>query len=118
VTAQRGERMIKSGTAPDAVALILSGKVRVTRDDHVVGVLETGQLVGSALILSGVQADVEAVVEDPVRAMRWQVGTLEKYLEANPDTRAAMQRHLARDLAGKVVHLAGDSGDPRTGNAE
>ena len=108
VTAQRGERMIKSGTAPDAVALILSGKVRVTRDDHVVGVLETGQLVGSALILSGVQADVEAVVEDPVRAMRWQVGTLEKYLEANPDTRAAMQRHLARDLAAKVEHLASD----------
>jgi len=29
-----------------------------------------------------------------------------------------MQRHLARDLAVKVVHLAGDSGDPRTGNAE
>ena len=80
----------------------------MTRDDHVVGVLETGQLVGSALILSGVQADVEAVVEDPVRAMRWQVGTLEKYLEANPDTRAAMQRHLARDLAAKVEHLASD----------
>jgi CRP-like cAMP-binding protein len=100
--------MIKSGTVPDAVALILSGKVRVTRDDQVVGVLGAGQLVGSALILSGVQADVEAVVESPVRAMRWHVGTLERYLSANPDTRAAMQRHLARDLAAKVGHLAND----------
>ena len=108
VTAERGERLIKSGTVPDAVALILSGKVRVTRGDQVVGVLEAGQLVGSALILSGVQADVEAVVESPVRAMRWQVGTLERYLSANPDTRAAMQRHLARDLAMKVEHLASD----------
>jgi len=106
VTAERGERMIKSGTVPEAVALIVSGKVRVTRDDQVVGVLGAGQLVGSALILSGVQADVEAVVESPVRAMRWQVGTLERYLSANPDTRAAMQQHLARDLAAKVERLA------------
>jgi len=106
-TAERGERMIKSGTVPDAVALIVSGKVRVTNDERVIGVLEAGQLVGSALILSGVQADVEAVAESPVRAMRWQVGTLERYLNANPDTRAAMQRHLAHDLARKVEHLAG-----------
>ena len=106
VTAQRGERMIKSGTAPDAVALILSGKVRVTRDGHVVGVLGAGQLVGSALVLSGIQTDVEAVVEAPVRAMRWQVGTLERYLNANPDTRTAMQKHLSHDLAVKVEHLA------------
>jgi len=118
VTAEPGERMIETGTVPDAVSLIVSGKVRVTRDGHVVGVLGAGQLVGSALILSGLQPDVEAVVENPVRAIRWQVGTLERYLNANPDTRTAMQRHLARDLALKVEHLAGGSVMPRTGNAE
>ena len=106
VTAQPGERMIERGTVPDAVSLIVSGKVRVTKDDHVLGAMGVGQLVGSALILAGLKADVEAVVEDPVRAMRWQVGTLERYLNANPDTRTAMQRHLARDLAVKVEHLA------------
>ena len=106
VTAERGERLIRSGTVPDAVTLIVRGKVRVAKDEQVIGVLESGQLVGSALILSGVQADVEAVVESPVRGMRWQVGTLERYLDANPDTRAAMQRHLARDLAKKVEDLA------------
>ncbi|HXJ09580.1 MAG TPA: cyclic nucleotide-binding domain-containing protein [Burkholderiales bacterium] len=106
VTAERGERLIRSGTVPDAVTLIVRGKVRVAKDEQVIGALEPGQLVGSALILSGVQADVEAVVESPVRGMRWQVGTLERYLDANPDTRAAMQRHLARDLAKKVEDLA------------
>jgi len=106
VTVKPGERMIESGTVPDAVSLIISGKVRVARDGDIVGVLGAGQLVGSALILSGLQADVEAVVESPVRAMRWQVATLERYLNANPDTRTAMQRHLARDLAMKVEHLA------------
>jgi hypothetical protein len=108
VTAQPGERMIESGTVPDAVSLIVSGKVRVTKDGDVVGMLGAGQLVGSALIFSGLQADVEAVVESQVRAMRWNVRTLERYLNANPDTRMAMQRHLARDLAVKVEHLAGN----------
>ena len=106
VTAQPGERMIERGTLPTAVSLIVSGKVRVTKDGATVGVLGAGQVVGSALILSGVQADVEAVVESPVRAIRWDVATLEPYLNANPDTRTAMQRHLARDLATKVEHLA------------
>ena len=118
VSAQPGERMIERGTVPDAVSLIVSGKVRVTRDGDVVGVLGTGQLVGSALILSGVQAEVDAEVESPVRAIRWQVGTLERYLNANPDTRTVMQRHLARDLAMKVTRLASDSVMPRLGSAE
>src|SRR6188508_2691112 len=103
VTAQPGERMIESGTIPDAVSLIVSGKVRVTKDGDAVGVLEAGQLVGSALILSGLPSEVDAAVESPVRAIRWEVGTLERYLNANPDTRAVMQRHLARDLATKVT---------------
>lgn len=105
ITAEPGERLIESGTVPTSVSLIVSGKVRLTRDGNVIGVLGAGQLVGSALILSGIQADVEAVVETPARAMRWQVDTLQKYLNANPDTRTAMQRHLAHDLATKMGHL-------------
>jgi hypothetical protein len=37
--------------------------------------------------------------------MRWQVGTLQRCLAANPETRTVMQRHLARDLARKVERL-------------
>lgn len=118
VTAQPGERMIERGTVPDAVALIVRGQVRVTRDGDVVGVLGAGQLVGSALILSGLPAEVDAAVENPVRAIRWQVGTLDRYLNANPDTRTVMQRHLVRDLAMKVTHLASDRVMPRSGNAD
>jgi hypothetical protein len=48
---------------------------------------------------------VDAVTVEPLRAMRWQIGTLQKYLSANPETRTVMQRHLARDLAGKIGRL-------------
>jgi hypothetical protein len=106
VTAETGERLIESGKLPDAILLIVRGKVRVTRDGRVLGELSAGDIVGSALILSGIPADVDAVTVERVRAMRWQVGTLQRYLAANPETRTAMQRHLARDLARKVERLS------------
>jgi hypothetical protein len=105
-TIEVGERLIERGKLPDAVSLIVQGKVRVTRNGDVLGDLGAGNLVGSTLILSGIPADVDAVTVEPVRAMRWQVETLEKYLSANPETRTVMQQHLARDMAGKVMALS------------
>jgi hypothetical protein len=42
----------------------------VTRDERVLGDLVAGNLVGSALLLSGILADVNAVAVEPVRAIR------------------------------------------------
>jgi CRP-like cAMP-binding protein len=104
---QPGERLIETGRIPDRLALIVRGHVRVIRDGAHVGVLGPGDLVGSALILSGLPADFDAVAEEPVRTVRWQLGVLQKYLDANPDMRIVMQRHLARELSRKVERLAG-----------
>jgi Popeye protein conserved region len=116
-TAEIGERLLERDRLPDAVSLILRGKVRVTRDDRVIGELVAGDFVGSALIVSGVPADVDAVAMEPVRAMCWQVATLERSLSANPETRTVMQQHLALDLAGKVERLTMDSARQPGGNA-
>ena len=105
ITAEVGERLMERGKLPDRVSLIVRGKVRVTKEGRMLGELIAGDLVGSALILSGVPSNVDAVTVEPLRAMRWQVGTLEKYLSANPETRSVMQRHLAHDLAGKIGRL-------------
>jgi hypothetical protein len=101
-----GERMLERGRSVEAIAVIVRGKVRVTRDDRVLGQLVAGHIVGSALLVSGVTSDVDAVVVEPVRCMRWEVEPLERYLAANPDTRIVLQKHLARDLAGKMVAAA------------
>jgi hypothetical protein len=106
VTVETGERLIESGKLPDTILLIVRGKVRVTRDGRVLGELIAGDIVGSALIFGDVPSDVDAVTVERVRAMRWQVGTLQRYLAANPETRMVMQRHLARDLAKKVERLS------------
>jgi CRP-like cAMP-binding protein len=117
-TEQRGKRLIESGKVPDDIALIVRGNVRVTRDGSDVGVLGPGDFAGSALILGGLPADFDVVVEEPVRVVRWQVGTLEKYLNANPEMRIAMQRHLARELARKVGRLVTESVKPPAESTE
>jgi CRP-like cAMP-binding protein len=106
ITAEPGARLLERGKPAEAISLIISGKVRVTKDEEILGELMAGDLVGSALVLSGAMAEVDAVTVEPVRAMRWDIGTLEHYLTANPETRIVMQRHLASDLAGKL-HRAG-----------
>ena len=108
-TMNAGERLIENGKLPDHILLIVAGKVLITKDGHLLGKLKAGDIVGSALILNGIAANVDAVVEEPIRAMRWQIETLKKYLGANPETRTIMQRHLAHDLAGKLGRLVTDS---------
>jgi len=111
-TLEVGERLLERGKLPDAVSLIVRGKVQVTREGRVLGELIPGNVVGSALILSGVPSEVDAVTLEPGRAMRWELGALERYLTANPETRTVMLRHLARDLAGKVERVAAASPRP------
>jgi hypothetical protein len=102
-TVEIGEHMLERGKSVEAISVIVRGKVRVTRDDRVLGELVAGDVVGSALLLSGVTADADAVVVEPARCMRWEVEPLDRYLAANPETRIVWQKYLARDLAGKVL---------------
>jgi hypothetical protein len=107
-----GQRLIEQGKLPETVSLIVRGKVRVTRDGRVLGDLSAGDFVGSALILSGIPAEVDAVTVEPGRAMRWEVGALERYLTANPETRTVMLQHVAGDLAEKVERVTAASSKP------
>lgn len=106
-TEDRGQLLLKSGEVPDAITLIVRGKVRLTGAGSDVAELGPGEFAGSALILSGLPSDLDAVVDEPVRAIRWNVETLETYLNANPEIRGVMQKHLARELAAKVRQVVG-----------
>jgi CRP-like cAMP-binding protein len=105
-TERTGERLIESGKNLETLSLVAQGKVRIARGERVLGDLLPGNFVGSALLMSGVLSDVDAVVIEPVRAVRWNVATLESYLNAHPETRIAVLSHLSRDLSGKVGLLS------------
>jgi hypothetical protein len=111
-TLEVGQRLIEQGKLPETVSLIVRGKVRVTKDGRVLGDLIAGDFVGSALILSGIPAEVDAVTVESGRAMLWEVRALERYLTANPETRTAMLQHVARDLAAKVERVSAASSKP------
>jgi len=108
-TVDVGERLIERGKLPESISLIVRGKVRLTKDGQTLGELLAGENVGSALILNGIPSNLDAVTVEPVRAIRWQIQTLKKYLNADPETRSVMQRHLAHDLAGKIGRRVTDS---------
>ena len=107
ITMDTGVHLIDRGKSIEAISLVVRGKVQVIKDEHILGELVAGNLVGSALLLSGSPADFTAVAMEQVRAVRWEVQTLERYLSANPEIRIMMQKHLARDLAGKLVSVLG-----------
>ena len=52
--------------------------------------------------MKGAPADVDAVVVEPTRALRWELVSLERYLAASADPRITMFKHLSRDFAGKL----------------
>ena len=119
-TANLGERLIEYGKPVESLSLIVHGKVQVTKEGQVLGELGAGEIVGSALLLTGAPSTVDAVAVEPARTVRWEAGTMERYLDANPETRNVFQRHLARDLAGKVQRLGKDFSDvasPRASSA-
>ena len=111
-TLEVGQRLIESGKLPETVSLIVRGKVRVTKDGRILGDLIAGDFVGSALILSGIPAEADAVTVESGRAMRWEIRALERYLTANPETRTVMLQHVARDLAAKVERVTAASSKP------
>ena len=106
-SASPGEKLLERGKPLESISLIVHGKVQVAREGRALGDLGPGEIVGSALLLAGTPAEVDAVTAEATRTIRWNAATLDRYLDANPDTRNLFQRHLARDLAGKVERLGG-----------
>lgn len=53
--------MLECGKRVEAISVIVRRKVRVTRDDREFGEFVAGHIVGSALLMSGVTADVDAM---------------------------------------------------------
>ena len=107
-TAGVGERLIEHGKSVESISLIVRGKVRATKEGRVLGELGAGKIVGSALLLSGAPPEPDAVTVEPTRTVRWEVGTLQRYLDAHPETRIVLQRHLAHDLASKLERASGE----------
>jgi hypothetical protein len=70
----KGDRILTEGTPAAAICIAISGDVDVQKQGRRVGTLVPGQLVGTALALTGEPSPVEATFTGPARYMCWPWG--------------------------------------------
>jgi len=100
-----GEKLLIEGEEAAQICIPIEGQVAVLRQREQVGTLGPGQLVGTALVLTGAPSPVDAAFVGRARYMSWPVGSLRTFLDKRPDLRSALQRLANRDLSMKIEHL-------------
>lgn len=103
--AAAGDRLLTEGEVASQVCVPIAGAVDVHRQGKQVGTLVPGQLVGTALVLTGTPSPVEAVFTQAARYMAWPVHSLRALLDKRPDLRLALQQLASRDVARKLEEL-------------
>jgi CRP-like cAMP-binding protein len=100
-----GERLLTEGEVASRVCIPIAGTVDVRRQGKQVGTLVPGQLVGTALVLTGTPSPIEAVFMDAARYMAWPTQSLRTLLEKKPDLRLALQQLASLDVSRKLELL-------------
>ena len=110
--AEPGEKVLEEGKPVEFVTIAIAGDAEVRRRGAIVGKLAPGNMIGTALALTGEQSPVEASFASPARYIRWPLASLRAFADRRPELRVALQRFVNDDLARKVERLA-MSPDPK-----
>ena len=97
-----GARVIHQGEALAHLAIVIDGTARVELANARAIELTHGTFIGELSYLTGRPPAADVVAASALRIVRWPVALLRDYLEANPETRTAMQLVLGADLAAKL----------------
>jgi hypothetical protein len=106
--ADPGDKVVEEGKPVEAVCIAISGTVEIRRRAATIGTLVPGNLIGTALALSGEASPIEARFAERARYIRWPLGALRAFADRRPELRLALQRFINKDLAHKVERLAVD----------
>ena len=97
-----GVQVVQKGEALAHLALVIDGTARVLLADARNVELGHGAFIGELGYLTGKLPAADVTAASALRVVRWPCDELRTYLEANPDTRTAMQLVLGADLATKL----------------
>jgi CRP-like cAMP-binding protein len=98
-----GERILSEGQQADSICIPVEGSVEVTRRGERIGAFGPGDLIGTALVLTGEPSYVDARVKEAARYMCWPLSSLRAFLEKKPELRVILQELANRDLARKLM---------------
>jgi Popeye-like protein len=100
-----GEQLLAEGEQASSVCIPIKGSVDVLRRGERLGMFRPGDLVGTALALTGEPSSVEARVSEAARYMCWPLASLRTFLEKRPELRVTIQALVNRDLARKLERV-------------
>jgi Popeye-like protein len=105
-----GDRVLEEGKVVDAVSIAISGDVDVRRQGVTIGKLAPGNVIGTALALTGEPSPIDASFASAARYIRWPLASLRAFADRRPELRVALQRFVNGDLARKVERLVSEPG--------
>lgn len=103
--AAAGESLVSEGTSLSHLCVSITGDADVRRQGQRIGTLGPGQIIGTALALTGDPSPVDITFAEPARYMSWQLTSLRHFIDKRPDLRVALQRLVNRDLVTKLGTL-------------
>ncbi|MCX6529303.1 MAG: Crp/Fnr family transcriptional regulator, partial [Actinobacteria bacterium] len=109
----RGDVLFKEGDAPDALYIVLSGRIAIAIDnkpldsrESVVALMVEGNLFGDLALLDGGARSALARALEPSTVLRIPYSAVEPQLSNNPDLLWGITRVLARRLRAMDEALA------------
>ena len=109
----RGDVLFKEGEAPDALYIVLSGRIAIAIDnkpldsrESVVALMVEGNLFGDLALLDGGARSALARALEPSTVLRIPYSAVEPQLSSNPDLLWGITRVLARRLRAMDEALA------------
>ena len=104
-SAEGGERVMTEGEPVSCLCIPISGSADVRRRGERIGAVRPGNIIGTALALTGEPSPVEVTFTEPTRYVRWSLPSLRRFMDKRPDLRVTLQGLVNRDLAGKLEQL-------------
>jgi Popeye protein conserved region len=102
---EAGERVMTEGEPVSSLCIPITGSADVRRRGERIGAVRPGNIIGTALALTGERSPVEVTFTEPARYMRWSLPSLRRFVDKRPDLRVTLQGLVNRDLAGKLERL-------------
>lgn len=100
-----GNRILTEGQPVASICIAISGSLEVRRRNEYLTTLQPGQIIGTALALTGGISPVDAAFTGPARYICWPLSGIRAFLDKRPELRVTLQRLVNQDLAGKVERL-------------
>ena len=106
VTVEPGSMFIEQGAVEDCLYVIVTGRVRVHRGDHVLAELGAGTSVGELAVLVPEPRSASVTALDPTLLLKLRKAVLDELLADRPELTTQVVRALVMRLRARAGHNA------------